>query len=397
MLFQDAHRILQQFLAPMPLDEFLDETLGRHFAKIPVDSHNRRVGLFGEDPEQLILDSFRDLAPTIGFHAAEPKGPPPKIEPVTDSRAFKAKIEAFHALGYTVRLSPLRWLSPRLDEFLRALELFFHAPANVDAFWSRGDAKAPPHHDDADLIVVQLKGRKRWFVSTEPASLPNPWKTGPNPPPTLERHAVIEVDAGDILYLPRGTDHRVDALEASLHLSIAFTPLTLREAIGAALDHLSDLDRTFRETVGSRLAYSNRSNDFKELSPRIREGLARLMHACGSDEFIAEAMQRRTSRVIGDFKMPKIPSQRPKIYPATLVRHRPFTMSSLTAIRGQIDFSHPGGHIYIHRGVEQSVAFIADTSQFRVGEIPPGTIGDDIRVALVERFVSGGFLEVVAE
>src|SRR2546421_414586 len=31
MLFQDAHRILQQILAPTPLDDFLDETLGRRF------------------------------------------------------------------------------------------------------------------------------------------------------------------------------------------------------------------------------------------------------------------------------------------------------------------------------------------------------------------------------
>src|SRR5437016_10645 len=384
MLFRDAHRILQQILAPMPLDDFLDETLGRRFVKIPGDSDSCRVRLLGEDPERVILDAFRDLAPNIALHAAEPTGPPPQIGPVADSRAFKARIEAFHAVGYTVRLSPLRWLAPRLDEFLRALEFFFHAPANVDAFWSRGDAKAPPHHDDSDLIVIQLKGRKRWFVSIDPASLPNPWKSGPNPPPKLERHEVIEVGPGDILYLPRGTDHRVDALEASLHLSVAFVPLTLREAIGAVLDHLSDVDRTFRETVGSRLAYSIRSNDFTELSPQVRDGLARLMQVCGSDEFIAEAMQRRASRVIGDFKMPRTSAHRPKISPATLVRHCPFTMSSLTAIRGQIDFSHPGGHIYIHRGVEPSVTFIADTRQFRVGEIPPGTIGDDIRVALVE-------------
>jgi hypothetical protein len=70
-------------------------------------------------------------------------------------------------------------------------------------------------------------------------------------------------------------------------------------------------------------------------------------------------------------------------------------ISNLTAARGQIDFSHPGGHVYIHRGVEPSVVFIAKTPQFRVREIPPATIGDDIRVALVERLVSSGFLEVV--
>ncbi|HEX3429376.1 MAG TPA: cupin domain-containing protein [Rhizomicrobium sp.] len=397
MLFQDAHRILQQILAPMSLDSFLDDTLGRRFVKIPGDRQSYRTTTLGDDPEGVILKSFRDLAPNIGFHAAEPKGPPPQIEAVVDSRAFKDKIEAFHALGYTVRIPQPRRLYPKLDEFLRSLEFFLHEPATAEAFWSRGDAKAPAHHDDYDLIAIQIRGRKRWFVSTEPASLPNPWKTGPSPRPTMERTEAIEMEPGDLLYLPRGTDHRVDAIEPSLHLSVGFVPLTLREAIGAALDHLSDFDRSFRQTAGSRLAYWVRANDFGQLAPQIRDGLARLAHVCASDDFLAEAMQRRSSRAISDLKAPKKSGQLPRISPRTLVRHDPLAMSNLTAVRGQIDFSHPGGHVYIHAGAEPSVTFIAHTPQFRVGEIPPATIGDDIRVALVEKFLSTGFLEVVAE
>jgi hypothetical protein len=398
MLFPDAERFLQQVLAPVPLDSFLDETLGRRFVKIAGDRQSYRSTLLGEDPEGLILDAFDDLAPNIGCHAAEPKGPYPTIEPVADAEAFRAKIDAFHALGYTVRLRLPGRLAPKLDEFLRSLEFFFHQPATAEAFWSRGDAKAPPHHDDYDLIAIQLMGHKRWYISTDPASLPNPWKSGPVPPPTLAHHQVVDVAPGDLLYLPRGTDHRVDALnEPSLHLSIGFLPLTLREAIIAAVDHLADLERPLREIVGGRLAFSVRSNDFKALAPQLRDGLARVMQACASDDFIAQAMQRRSSRAIGDLKTAKKTGPRPKISAATLVRHDPLTISSLTAARGQIDFSHPGGHIYIHRGVEPGIVFIAKTPQFRVREIPPQTIGDDIRIALVERFVSSGFLEVVAE
>lgn len=397
MLFQDAHEILQRILAPMSLDNFLDDTLGRCFAKVSGDRQSYRTTLLGDDAEGAILNAFRDLAPNIGFHAAEPKGPPPSIEPVADSRAFRAKVESFHALGYTVRVPLPRWLSPKLDEFLRSLEFFLHQPATAEAFWSRGDAKAPPHHDDYDLIAIQIKGRKRWYVSTDPASLPNPWKSGPNPVPKMERHQPIDMAVGDLLYLPRGTDHRVDAIEPSLHLSIGFVPLTLREAIAATLDHLSDLDRTFRQAVGARLAFSIRRNDFTRLGPLIREGLSRVMQACGSDDFVAQAMQRRSSRAIADLKTSRKIEPRPRISSETLVRHDPMAISNLTAVRDQIDFSHPGGHIYIHLGAEPSVAFIAETPQFRVGEIPPATIGNDVRVALVEKFISSGFLEIVPE
>jgi cupin superfamily protein len=396
MILRDAHRILQRILSPMPLDQFLDETLGRHFIKLSDNGQNERVKLLGAEPERVILNAYREVAAHIGFHAAEPKGPPPSVEPVGDSAAFMAKIESFHALGYTVRIPQPRWLSPQLDEFLRSLEFFFHQPATAEAFWSRGDAKAPPHHDDYDLIAIQLMGRKRWFISTDPASLPNPWKSGPSPPPTLERHEVIEVGPGDLLYLPRGTDHRVDALADSLHLSIGFVPLTLRDAIGAVLDHLSELDRTFRETVGNRLSYSIRRNDFGNLVPRIRDGVARLTQICGSEEFVAQALQRRSSRSIGDLKKSGIPEHHAKISTATLVRHSPSAISHLMANREQIDFSHPGGHVYIHRGVELGARYVAETPEFRVRDVP-GEIGDDVRIALIDKFLSSGFLVVVAE
>src|ERR1700689_3825280 len=110
MIFQDAQRTLQRILAPMPLDTFLDETLGRRFTKISGDSGSYRAALLGNDPERVILDAFREVAPHIGFHAAAPKGPPPSIEAVLDGQAFKRKIEAFHAQGYTVRIPQPRWL-----------------------------------------------------------------------------------------------------------------------------------------------------------------------------------------------------------------------------------------------------------------------------------------------
>src|ERR1700731_3692932 len=165
MIFRQAHAVLQRILAPVPLDTFLDEILGRRFIRIAGEPDSYRRTLLGNDPESAILAAFRDLAPNLGFHAAEPKGPPPAVEPVSDSTAFKAKIENFRALGYTVRVPQPRWIAPGLDEFLRALEFFFHQPATAEVFWSRGDARAPAHHDDYDLIAIQIKGRKRWFIS----------------------------------------------------------------------------------------------------------------------------------------------------------------------------------------------------------------------------------------
>jgi hypothetical protein len=46
--------------------------------------------------------------------------------------------------------------------------------------------------------------------------------------------------------------------------------------------------------------------------------------------------------------------------------------------------------------VESALLFIANTAEFRLKEIP-GAMSDDMRVALAEKFVTCGFLEVIEE
>ena len=63
-------------------------------------------------------------------------------------------------------------------------------------------------------------------------------------------------------------------------------------------------------------------------------------------------------------------------------------------VRQEIDFVYPGGHHYLQRSAQESVAFILHTPEFRLGDIP-GLADDGARQVLAERFVACGFLEVV--
>ena len=71
---------------------------------------------------------------------------------------------------------------------------------------------------------------------------------------------------------------------------------------------------------------------------------------------------------------------------------RPLCIHHLSGNQAKIDFAYPGGHLYLHRGSEEAVRFIAQTERFRVCDIP-GAIGDDVRLALAARFVESGILE----
>lgn len=392
MIFQDAQRRLEQFLYPLSLDEFLDSTLTGSFRRIASGGASPRVDVLGPSPESSLLDAFH-LAPKLTFHSANPLGPPPSLEAVSDREDFRRRIEEFHARNYSVRFPELRPLSPAVDELARALEILLHQPVSVSVFWSRGGMRAPVHFDDHDLIVVHLRGAKRWYISQKPSELNNVWKGIPGSPPELGAHETLDVNPGDLLYLPRGTLHSVDGTAESLHLSIGFTPLTLREAIIAALDQLSDFERPLRATLGNRLASQLRGIGFEALRPPIVTGVARLLEACKAPGFLESALQLRSGRAVA--ALSALPQSTPDT-PITLdtaMTQKNLAYCHLTATPDKIDFSYPGGHLYIHRGAQESLVYMINTAAFKVRDIP-GQIGDDVRLSLAEKLREVGFLEV---
>src|SRR5262249_47310995 len=157
---------------PLTLDEFLDGVLAGGFPRIESDGSSSRTGLLGADPESGLLGAYH-LAPKLTFHSANPSRSAPRLESVTGAADFHEGIAQFHARNYSVRFPELRPLSPALDQLARALEMVLHQPVTVSAFWSRGGMRAPVHYDDHDLLVVQLRGTKRWYVSSQPSELNN--------------------------------------------------------------------------------------------------------------------------------------------------------------------------------------------------------------------------------
>ena len=389
MLFPEAQRTLQQLLAPLTLDEFLDKTLSGGLQRIDGTGAAERAALLGPDPRAVLSSAFQ-LAPKLTFHSANPLGPPPSLQGVADAADFRARLEQFHARNYSVRFPELRPLWPQLDRLARALELMLHQPVTTSAFWSRGGMRAPVHYDDHDLLVVQLLGQKRWYVATS-SDLPNTWRGIPPDRVELGSHTSFAVQPGDVVYLPRGTLHSVTSEAESLHLSIGFTPLTLREALIAALDQLSDVDQTLRATVGGRLAYQLRGAGLEQLADPVLAGVERLRAACRTPGFLTAALQRRSSRVVATLAALPAPA-----VPATIGLDSELTQTEvafchLSASLDKIDFSHPGGHLYIHRGAEPALLYMVNTPRFRVRDVP-GEIADEVRLSLAQKLVAIGFL-----
>jgi len=393
MLFTDAQRTLQGFLSPLTLDEFLDRTLNGGLQRVQGAGAAERSTVLGPDPRAVLGAAFQ-LAPKLTFHSANALGPAPSLEEVRDASDFRERIAQFHARNYSVRFPELRPLWPQLDRLARAFEVVLHQPVTTSAFWSMGGMRAPVHYDDHDLIVVQLLGGKHWYVANS-SELPNTWRGIPPERVELGPHTAFDVSPGDLVYLPRGTLHSVESDAESLHLSIGFTPLTVREALIAAIDQLSDVDQALRLTVGGRLAYHLRGVGLERLAAPVLDGLERLRAACRAPGFLAAALQRRSSRLVAT--LAPLPAA---MAPVALDLNSELTQSEtafchLTANPDKIDFSYPGGHLYIHRGAEQALLYMVNTPRFRPRDIP-GEVADDVRLSLARKLLEIGFLKLAS-
>ena len=389
MIFEQAEALLAETLAPLTTDEFFD-AVGKASLDAKGNSAHPRRQLFGDDPKTTLLAGFRTHSGKIEHHAKSPTQPAPAPRDVASAQEFQELISSFHQRGYTVVVPDVAPLAPALQRFTRALEYMLRQPVSASLFWSAAGAQAIVHYDKRDNIIVQLEGRKRWYISTDPPGLQNKWKQVGEPLPDLQRHRIVDVGPGDLIYIPRGTPHTVESTTESLHLAILFEPITLRDAIIAAVDHLSDRNRVFRETAVKRAGEA----DLKGLSAGTTDGLQRLLTHCRSEDFLKAAMDLRTSRMTAELP----PLARPSAPPPTVtrdtrVRQSPLAIAHLRPSFSSLDVSQPGEHIAVHPGVAQELEFIVSTDSFRVADMP-GTAGEDVKIALVKRFIKSGFLEV---
>lgn len=384
MNIEEAEAILEEVLGPMPLETFFN-ALGRNLLVVPGGPGHVRAALLGEDPVRTALEAHATHSERLDCHGVSPALPPPVARKTADPAEFRALIEAYHERNYTVRIPEVVSLSPALRRFARALELLLHQPVDASLFWSKAGAGAIVHYDNRDNLVFQLHGRKRWYVSTDPPGLHNDWRHIGEPLPHLQRHRVIDVGPGDLLYIPRGTPHTVDSVSGSLHLAVLFTPTTLRDVLIAAIDLMSDSDRSLRETAAQGTAV---------LAPQAVGGLERLIAQCTNADFVEAAMRHRSSRFVGGLPALPRPEVPPNVSAETRVRHSPLAVFYLRRTGDWLDLAFPGDRLAIHPGVEEELRFIQGTAEFRVRDIP-GASGLDVRVALVGRLIAAGLIEPV--
>jgi hypothetical protein len=174
---------------------------------------------------------------------------------VVDGVADLARIAGAVDGGATLVLQGLQRTSPAVRDLCLGLERAVSHPVQANAYLTpAGSAGLARHHDDHDVLVLQVLGRKAWEVEDRGAT-----RTVP----------------GDVLYIPAGVRHEACTQAGlSLHLTLGLLRVTRAQVLRRALDRLRDAgaDRPLP------LGYA-RPEHAPELLAEVARALADTVHA----------------------------------------------------------------------------------------------------------------------
>ncbi|HUB63260.1 MAG TPA: cupin domain-containing protein [Methylocella sp.] len=183
------------------------------------------------------------------------------------------RIQSEYRSGSTVVLPALQWIWAPLRELCASLENKLNHAVHANAYLTPGDSIGfTPHYDTHDVFVLQIAGKKRWRIFAPPLTLPHrsqPFTpTGyALPAPLLE----LELQPGDLLYLPRGFVHAASTSDTySAHVTIGMTVYTWVELASELIASSKDLE-SFRTALPPGFATR------EDLKQTLKEGLIQRM------------------------------------------------------------------------------------------------------------------------
>ncbi len=233
---------LAWLLQPITVQTFLDDFWGTTHCHIKrACAGYFDVLLPGSSAVEDLLNSFRLEPSLVRLVRRDEK----KISyRLADDSLDVVRMREGFADGYTIVLDGVERCVRPIGSMAHSIEAELNFATQVNGYLTPAESQGfTSHYDDHDVLILQIQGSKLWHLydvelpphemrrreAVDPAGLPLP--------------SDLRLEAGDVLYVPRGQVHAAEATsEPSLHMTVGIHAPTVLTLIDKALDALSFRD-----------------------------------------------------------------------------------------------------------------------------------------------------------
>ncbi|ESO87692.1 hypothetical protein LOTGIDRAFT_194127 [Lottia gigantea] len=222
---KEAKKLFECIIHPVKLDRFFNELWERKPLLIKRHIANYNDGWFSTaELDHILRQENIQYSVNLDITSYE-NGKRETHNPI--GRAYAPVVWDYYQNGCSVRLLNPQTYSRRVWKLLAVLQEFFGSCAGANVYLTPpGTQGFAPHYDDIEAFILQLEGRKNWKLyspKNESGTLPRFSSDNFSEEEIGEPILNIVLDAGDLLYFPRGTIHQATALEDthSLHITVS--------------------------------------------------------------------------------------------------------------------------------------------------------------------------------
>ncbi|XP_033846632.1 ribosomal oxygenase 1 [Periophthalmus magnuspinnatus] len=280
-----ASRLFQWLINPIPAKAFFRETWEKKPIIVQRKNPNYYKGMFSTAEFDRILRQ-EDVQYGVNLDVTSyTEGKRETHNPA--GRALPYTVWDFYESGCSLRMLNPQAFSSSVWSVLSFLQEHFGSMAGANVYLTPpGTQGFAPHYDDIEAFIVQLEGKKHWRVySPRSEEEVLPVVSSPNFAQSEIGEPILEVvlEAGDLLYFPRGFIHQGDCLPDahSMHITISSHQKNswgdlLLKMVPAALEIAMEEDVEYRQGLPlDYLTYMGVQNSDKD-DPRRGKFLSRV-------------------------------------------------------------------------------------------------------------------------
>ena len=208
-----GRQYLEWMISPVETEHFLSDSWEKRPLHIKRGDAKYYRGLFSTKEldsilreQQVLYGKNLDVTSYSKEEGRETHNPP--------GRAFPAVVWDYFNNGCSVRMLNPQTFSETVWKGCATLQEFFRSMVGANVYLTPpGTQGFAPHFDDVEVFMLQLEGRKRWRLY-EPRSaqekLPR-FSSGNFAQDEIGDPCMdVVLEAGDLIYMPRGTIHQVE-------------------------------------------------------------------------------------------------------------------------------------------------------------------------------------------